>query len=281
MLRPLANFEKFSVESYNENAGGLRRFYDDVFGPQPGNTNTRPTTTTSKINILNNSPSTNTQSITTTTSTATTVATTTSSIITKITSNILMESSSSPIVTRSTRTTEYDYYTTRATTSKTSTNTYTPKTVTTSPITINRVQKKHLLFSKTTHEATSNILTSPTARHDVPHVYTTNQPVKPRENIDTQTKSSGQKLLNKLHTTQKPDTVGIELSQAAAELENEFDVDFPNVNVLKHESQKLSVTWRGSTRVHLAGSTRYPIPLPENNAFCYTNPKSALCRTFI
>lgn len=136
-------------------------------------------------------------------------------------------------------------------------------------------------FSKTATgtTTTSYILTSPKTKHAVPHVSRVSQFKKSNENIVTQTKYYGQKLLHK--STQKQGTVEIELSQAASELDNEFYMDFTNVKALKYKTQKLPVTWRGSTRIHLAGSTRYPIPLPENNAFCYTNPNSALCRTFI
>lgn len=122
-------------------------------------------------------------------------------------------------------------------------------------------------------------MTSQKTKHTVPHVSRVDKLKKSNENIVTQTKFNRQKLLHKL--TQNQGTIGIELSQAAAELDNEFYIDFPNVKALKYKTQKLSVTWRGSTKIHLAGSTRYPIPLPENNAFCYTNPKSPLCRTFI
>lgn len=69
-----------------------------------------------------------------------------------------------------------------------------------------------------------------------------------------------------------------EMSQAAVELEKELSFEFQSKN---SASKMLPTAWRTSIRVHLAGSTRYPIPLPENHAFCFTNPKSALCRTFI
>ncbi|CAH2034261.1 unnamed protein product, partial [Iphiclides podalirius] len=39
--------------------------------------------------------------------------------------------------------------------------------------------------------------------------------------------------------------------------------------------------YKGSTRVYLSRSSRPPVPLPANNAFCYTDPDSPLCRTFI
>ncbi|XP_073953265.1 uncharacterized protein isoform X2 [Choristoneura fumiferana] len=39
--------------------------------------------------------------------------------------------------------------------------------------------------------------------------------------------------------------------------------------------------FKTSMRIYLEKSTRYPIPLPENHAFCYTNPNNPLCRTLI
>ncbi|CAG4955013.1 unnamed protein product [Colias eurytheme] len=38
---------------------------------------------------------------------------------------------------------------------------------------------------------------------------------------------------------------------------------------------------RGTLRIHQATSKRYQLPLPENNAFCFFHPDSALCRTII
>ncbi|CAG5008235.1 unnamed protein product [Parnassius apollo] len=53
--------------------------------------------------------------------------------------------------------------------------------------------------------------------------------------------------------------------------------------VCKQEKPQLSgtVRFRGTTRMYLSRSSRPMIPLPENNAYCFTNPESALCRTFI
>ncbi|XP_046977360.1 uncharacterized protein LOC124543251 isoform X2 [Vanessa cardui] len=82
--------------------------------------------------------------------------------------------------------------------------------------------------------------------------------------------------LSKNVTTSDTD---LEVSQAAAEFEKELGSNLGNWK--KRRSRKLPKKWRASTRVHLAGSTRYQIPLPENHAFCYTNPDNALCRTFI
>ncbi|XP_061704687.1 uncharacterized protein LOC133516022 [Cydia pomonella] len=37
--------------------------------------------------------------------------------------------------------------------------------------------------------------------------------------------------------------------------------------------------FKSTLRVFLENSTPLPIPLPENNAFCFTNPRNALCRS--
>ncbi|KAL4717622.1 hypothetical protein ACJJTC_000771, partial [Scirpophaga incertulas] len=38
---------------------------------------------------------------------------------------------------------------------------------------------------------------------------------------------------------------------------------------------------KSTLKVFLARSTQIPIPLPENNVYCFMNPKSPLCRTLI
>ncbi|XP_045784477.1 mucin-3A-like [Maniola jurtina] len=68
-----------------------------------------------------------------------------------------------------------------------------------------------------------------------------------------------------------------ELSQVAAELAKELADAAPGTKM----AHRAPVVWRGSTKVYLADSTRYPVPLPENHAFCFTNPHSALCRTLV
>lgn len=39
--------------------------------------------------------------------------------------------------------------------------------------------------------------------------------------------------------------------------------------------------YKSTLKIYLSKSTKIPIPFPENNAFCYTNPNNALCRTLI
>ncbi|XP_039763967.1 uncharacterized protein LOC120636521 [Pararge aegeria] len=68
-----------------------------------------------------------------------------------------------------------------------------------------------------------------------------------------------------------------ELSQAAEELVKELGA----VATPGSFGHRFSILWRGSTKAYLADSTRYPVPLPQNHAFCFTNPHNALCRTFI
>ncbi|XP_050361455.1 uncharacterized protein LOC126780790 isoform X3 [Nymphalis io] len=97
------------------------------------------------------------------------------------------------------------------------------------------------------------------------------------ENLVSSTKLGAQNHLKLSNGT--PRDSELALSQAAAELEKELGPNFGNWK--NRMTRKIPKIWQASTRVHLARSTRYPIPLPENHAFCYTNPYSALCRTFI
>lgn len=91
--------------------------------------------------------------------------------------------------------------------------------------------------------------------------------------------------------------------QVAAELANEIqsiDRNSKSLNTDKKKSHPISIPLRETTmkpkrnktrtyinhfritrRIHLERSTRYPIPFPENHAFCFMNPRSALCRTMI
>ncbi|OWR53190.1 hypothetical protein KGM_201362 [Danaus plexippus plexippus] len=72
-----------------------------------------------------------------------------------------------------------------------------------------------------------------------------------------------------------------EQAQVVSELEQELESEIAYSSSSLSPSSRWHITWRPTTRIHLAGSTRYPIPLPVNHAFCFTNPESPLCRTFI
>ncbi|CAG9558465.1 unnamed protein product [Danaus chrysippus] len=72
-----------------------------------------------------------------------------------------------------------------------------------------------------------------------------------------------------------------EQAQVVSELEQELESEIVYSSSTLSPSSRWHMTWRPTTRIHLAGSTRYPIPLPVNHAYCYTNPESPLCRTFI
>lgn len=79
-------------------------------------------------------------------------------------------------------------------------------------------------------------------------------------------------------------------SQVASELELEMKTE--KIKTMKNNPRSTQRTTKmdinsviklpkPTLKIHLGGSTRYPIPLPQNHAFCYTNPRNALCRTSI
>lgn len=69
------------------------------------------------------------------------------------------------------------------------------------------------------------------------------------------------------------------VSQVETELKNEMDtVHRPDKNIKFNKNMKAAKA-PSTLRIHLEGSTRYPVPLPENHALCYTDPLNGLCRT--
>lgn len=70
----------------------------------------------------------------------------------------------------------------------------------------------------------------------------------------------------------------VEMSQAASELLKEFK-GTPTENMLMSNDFDKTTRRKSSTtmKIYLKGSSRLPVPLPENNAFCYAYPHNALC----
>lgn len=72
------------------------------------------------------------------------------------------------------------------------------------------------------------------------------------------------------------------MDQIASELDNELKEDGAT-KLYKKKLRTSQITKnafldiRPTLRIHLARSTRLPIPFSENNAFCYYAPRSPLC----
>ncbi|XP_050361454.1 uncharacterized protein LOC126780790 isoform X2 [Nymphalis io] len=232
-------------EEDKENAGGWRRFqYEDAFGPQPGGINISRTTSSASPSINSSSP----------------LNAATTSIAGTEKDNLLTVSSSSFAV--STPKTSPSEITASVTASTMKATVTTP--LTTLSRTTGRIM---LLFSRKNTSTAFNVLNS----NDDGKLQSK------AENLVSSTKLGAQNHLKLSNGT--PRDSELALSQAAAELEKELGPNFGNWK--NRMTRKIPKIWQASTRVHLARSTRYPIPLPENHAFCYTNPYSALCRTFI
>lgn len=85
-------------------------------------------------------------------------------------------------------------------------------------------------------------------------------------------------------TGAKPDNVTKDpvMDQVASELDNELKEDGINKDVkFKQRSSPILrnkfLDIKPTLRIHLARSTRLPLPLSENNAFCYYVPNTPLC----
>ncbi|XP_047543969.1 uncharacterized protein LOC125076069 isoform X2 [Vanessa atalanta] len=239
---PARNIEYNEGYEDKENARGWRRFqYEDAFGPQPGESSNTSRTTKTTIPSSYKASS--------------VISSAPTSILSTENDNILTVSTSSPVV--STPKTTISEITTSVTANTTK------ETVTTSLTSSSHTTRRiMLLLSKKSSSTTSDVSNS-------------NEGNKLQSNaahIVSSTKFNVSKNIT-------PRDTDLEVSQAAAELEKELGSNLGNWK--KRASRKLPQIWRATTRVHLAGSTRYQIPLPENHAFCYTNPDNALCRTFI
>ncbi|XP_028032950.1 uncharacterized protein LOC114245130 [Bombyx mandarina] len=71
-------------------------------------------------------------------------------------------------------------------------------------------------------------------------------------------------------------------AQIASELIKELRDEVPTKRQNNEKFKPLAgIQFQNTFKIHLSRSSRMPIPLPENNAFCFTNPNSPLCRTFI
>ncbi|KAJ8737670.1 hypothetical protein PYW08_000265 [Mythimna loreyi] len=75
-----------------------------------------------------------------------------------------------------------------------------------------------------------------------------------------------------------------EMTQLALELENEFNDNDNRADNSNGEgidkskiTEKITSSKRTTMKVFLKGSSRIPVPFPENNAFCYFYPKNSLC----
>lgn len=93
----------------------------------------------------------------------------------------------------------------------------------------------------------------------------------------------------------KPVTKDPVMAQVASELISELKEDVPSLRQhsdgknnynTKQGSKPLQnevvfVKPKTTLRIHLAQSTRYALPLPENHAFCYFSPRNPLCSTFV
>lgn len=79
------------------------------------------------------------------------------------------------------------------------------------------------------------------------------------------------------------------MEQVASEIVNEMErntkmkLPFYSAPLLTAKTERYTrfQKVKGTFRVHQATSKRCPIPLPENNAFCFHHPESALCRTLV
>lgn len=71
------------------------------------------------------------------------------------------------------------------------------------------------------------------------------------------------------------------MDQIASELDNELKEDGVNKeDKLKQRSSIFRSNFleiKPTLRIHLARSTKLPLPLSENNAFCYYVPRTPLC----
>lgn len=74
------------------------------------------------------------------------------------------------------------------------------------------------------------------------------------------------------------------ISQVANELKNEMEFLSGKYKVAKGLSKFTTKSTRvtlypTTLKIFLETSRKYPIPYPENHAFCYLSPENALCKT--
>lgn len=81
-----------------------------------------------------------------------------------------------------------------------------------------------------------------------------------------------------LATNEKYTSEDVEMSQAASELLKEFKGTTTENMLMSNDFEKPTRRKSSTTmKIYLKGSSRLPVPLPENNAFCYAYPHNALC----
>ncbi|KAJ0183824.1 hypothetical protein K1T71_000247 [Dendrolimus kikuchii] len=147
-------------------------------------------------------------------------------------------------------------------------------------------------LTETQHETTNVISTPETIISTLKHSLSTT------EKVQTVSKEGSIKIkvpsyINEIYKSKDPI-----IKQVAFEFVNEVN-DEKNIAKLNKYSKKDDIhkstkeytnprnKWstfkyrRPTMKLHLSGSSRYPIPYPENHAFCFTNPNNALCRTLI
>ncbi|XP_068620020.1 uncharacterized protein [Battus philenor] len=98
--------------------------------------------------------------------------------------------------------------------------------------------------------------------------------ISKKNSKDRKVKQNG----DELELTQVAEELKREVADTAETLQPKCGTITSNTACTSH-----SYPWRfrATTRIYLSRSFRPQIPLPENNAFCHTNPESPLCRTFI
>lgn len=114
--------------------------------------------------------------------------------------------------------------------------------------------------------------------------------VKPEDNVIKETNTTEVKPEQNATKKQKSPEVKPEdnvtkdpvMDQVASELDNELKED--GVNKEDKNKQRPTPIFRSrlldikpTLRIHLARSTKLPLPLSENNAFCYYVPRTPLC----
>ncbi|XP_045531459.1 uncharacterized protein LOC123718739 [Pieris brassicae] len=127
----------------------------------------------------------------------------------------------------------------------------------------------------------------------IPTVSEVAQHLSTRPSIDFEqtrkAKIEGNKAVKLKLSHQKPTSRDPVIEQVASEVMNEmkdrttskFKVEIAPLLTAKTERYTRFENVKGTYRIHQATSKRYPIPLPENNAFCFYHPDNPLCRTFI
>ncbi|VVC89794.1 unnamed protein product [Leptidea sinapis] len=177
----------------------------------------------------------------------------------------------------------------KATTKNTST---VATTATSTPAKASTPSTKPFLSSFTPPTSLSTTILTP------PNTQSSKSASNPQEKVQT-SKSTGTKVKLRWSKTSSPTntekyrTVAISsatenprsrdpvMEQVASEIVNEVKDFSPAGKISNIKDKRFQHLRRGTTRIYLATSTRYAIPLPENNAFCFFHPESGLCRTLI